>query len=189
MPTTKTTSGGRDNNFSKTYTDAADWNDSLCGVKHKVTLSQEGNKIRIKLDAWKDYPSSDILGNLRRGKWDKDNSAHVPHSLKLWIRDVNTGEYFVGNQLGEGVEVFAGDGNLYEWSAEYPATYEVKWMENSTSICRSLGYVDSKRYEVNNSEVEADNSNSNQEEIDRIGTVLVGIVGLTLVYSLYHFLK
>ena len=105
MSTTKTTSGGRDNSFSKTYTDAADWNDSLCGVKHKVTLTQEGNKIRIKLDAWKDYPSSDIIGNLRRGKWDKDNSASVPHSLKLWIKDVNTGEYFVGNQLGEGVEV------------------------------------------------------------------------------------
>ena len=62
-------------------------------------------------------------------------------------------------------------------------------MENSTSICRSLGYVDSKRFEVTNSEVEADNSNSNREDIDRVGTVLMGIMGLTLIYSVYHFVK
>ena len=35
----------------RTYQKTAGWNDSVCGSRHKVTIKQEGSKIRVKLDA------------------------------------------------------------------------------------------------------------------------------------------
>ena len=169
----------------RTYQKTADWNDSVCGSKHKVTIKQEGNKIKVKLDAEKDAPITQIIDNLKGGKWINDNNATPPHSLNLSIKDLATGESYVWRK-----QVYAGEKNEFVWSAETPSEYEVNWGYQSAGVCKSLKYLDSERFTVSNNDVQSDEQGDlTKEQIDRIGITITAIATFSLLYTMYRFIK
>jgi len=169
----------------RTYQKTADWNDSVCGSRHKVTIKQEGNKIRVRLDASKDAPIIEIIDNLKDGKWVDDNASTPPHSLNLTIKDLTSGETYVWRK-----QVYAGENNEFVWSAETPSQYEVNWGYQSAGVCKSLKYLDSERFSISNSDIQSDEKGDlTKEQIDRIGITFTAIACFSLLYTMYRFIK
>ncbi len=170
------------------YSNPAEWLDSMCGSKHTIHFRQIGNRIEIKLNAFKDYEWL-RWGNFKEGKW---HSVKKNHSMRVKIKDVLTQEYFIGD-ITQGRLVKAGDDYSLIWDAPYASEYEIEWVENSTGDCKGINnYVGSKRFTITNADIQSENEREQEktkEMIDTVGTVLAGTLVLTLVYSLYRFGK
>jgi len=174
---------------SFTYSNPAEWFDSICGSKHIIHFRQYGNRIKVRLNAEKDYEWI-RWGNISLdGKW---HSVKKNHSMRVKIKDVLTQEYFIGD-LSQGRLVKAGDDYSLIWDAPYPSEYEVEWVENSTGDCKGINnYVGSKRFTITNEDIQSEKEKEQErtkEIIDTVGTVVAGTLVLTLVYSLYRFAK
>jgi len=173
---------------SFTYSNPAEWLDSICGSKHKINLKQTGNLIEVKLNAFKDYEWI-RWGNFKKGKW---NPVKQNHSMRVKIKDAISGEYLIGD-FNQGRLVKAGDDNSFVWEAPYASEYEVEWVENSTGDCKGINnYVGSKRLTVSSTDIETQDEIKRErtsEMIDTIGSIFAGTLSLTFLYSIYRFIK
>ena len=173
---------------SFTYSNPAEWFDSICGSKHKINLKQIGNRIEVKLNAFKDYEWI-RWGNFKKGKW---NPVKQNHSMRVKIKDAISGEYLIGD-FNQGRLVKAGDENTFVWEAPYATDYEIEWVENSTGDCKGINnYVGSKRITVSSEDIQTQEDRETQntkEMIDTVGGIVAGTLSLTLLYSIYRFMK
>ena len=66
-------------------------------------------------------------------------------------------------------------------------------MENSTGDCKGINnYVGSKRVTVSSEDIQTQEDRETEktkEMIDTIGSIIAGTLSLTLLYSIYRFVK
>lgn len=173
---------------SFTYSNPAEWFDSICGSKHKINLKQTGNRVELELRAFKDYEWI-RWGNIKRGKWQE---VKANHSMRVKIKDAISGEYLIGD-FNRGRLVKAGDENDFVWEAPYASEYEIEWVENSTGDCKGINnYVGSKRITVSSNDIQTQDEierEKKKEMIDTVGSIVAGTLSLTFLYSIYRFMK
>ena len=87
----------------------------------------------------------------------------------------------------------SGDENTFLWEAPYATDYEIEWVENSTGDCKGINnYVGSKRVTVSSEDIQTQEDRETEktkEMIDTIGSIIAGTLSLTLLYSIYRFVK